>query len=86
MRLVWFHNKLTMKDTYTRLCRHDRKVIATMAQAGNTQQAGHLHLTEADDGFEVGGIEGGEDAFASDGFFGLGGIGFEEIERDAPHG
>ena len=38
MRLVWFHNKLTMNDTYTRLCGHDRKVIAHMAQAGNNQK------------------------------------------------
>lgn len=37
MRLVWFHNKLTMNDTCTRLCGHDRKVIANMAQAGNNQ-------------------------------------------------
>lgn len=39
MRLVWFHNKLTMNDTCTRLCGHDRKVIANMAQAGNNQMA-----------------------------------------------
>lgn len=39
MRLVWFYNKLTMKDTCTRLCGHDRKVIANMAQAGNNQKA-----------------------------------------------
>lgn len=39
MRLVWFYNKLTMNDTYTRLCGHDRKVIANMAQAGNNQTA-----------------------------------------------
>lgn len=39
MRLVWFYNKLTMNDTCTRLCGHDRKVIANMAQAGNTQDA-----------------------------------------------
>lgn len=39
MRLVWFYNKLTMNDTYTRLCGHDRKVIANMAQAGNNQEA-----------------------------------------------
>lgn len=38
MRLVWFYNKLTMKETYTRLCGHDRKVIANMAQAGNSQK------------------------------------------------
>ena len=38
MRQVWFHNKLTMNDTYTRLCGHDRKVIANMAQAGNNQK------------------------------------------------
>lgn len=37
MRLVWFYNKLTMNDTCTRLCGHDRKVIANMAQAGKTQ-------------------------------------------------
>ena len=48
--------------------------------------AGHLHLTEADDRFEVGGVEGGEDAFSSDGFLGLCGLGFEEIVRDAPQG
>jgi IS30 family transposase len=28
-----------MNDTYTRLCGHDRKVIANMAQAGNNQKA-----------------------------------------------
>lgn len=39
MCLVWFYNKLTMNDTYTRLCGHDRKVIANMAQAGNNQKA-----------------------------------------------
>ena len=39
MRLVWFYNKLTMNDTSTRLCAHDRKVIANMAQAGNNQTA-----------------------------------------------
>ena len=39
MRLVWFYNKLTMNDTCTRLCGHDRKVIANMAQAGNNQNA-----------------------------------------------
>lgn len=39
MRLVWFYNKLTMNDTCTRLCGHDRKVIANMAQAGNNQTA-----------------------------------------------
>lgn len=39
MRLVWFCNKLTMNDTCTRLCGHDRKVIANMAQAGNNQNA-----------------------------------------------
>jgi len=38
MRLVWFYNKLTMNDTCTRLCGHDRKVIANMAQAGNNQK------------------------------------------------
>ena len=38
MRLVWFHNKLTMNDTYSRLCGHDHKVIAYMAQAGNNQK------------------------------------------------
>ena len=38
MSLVWFHNKLTTNDTYTRLCGHDRKVIANMAQAGNNQK------------------------------------------------
>ena len=39
MRLVWFYNKLTMNDTCTRLCGHDRMVIANMAQAGNNQKA-----------------------------------------------
>ena len=38
MCLVWFYNKLTMNDTYSRLCGHDRKVIANMAQAGNNQK------------------------------------------------
>ena len=38
MRLVWFHNKLTMNDTCSRLCAHDRKVVANMAQAGNNQK------------------------------------------------
>ena len=38
MRLVWFYNKLTMNDTCTRLCGHERKVIANMAQAGNNQK------------------------------------------------
>ncbi len=39
MRLVWFYDKLTMNDIYTRLCGHDRKVIANMAKAGNNQKA-----------------------------------------------
>ena len=38
MRLVWFQNKLTMNDTYSRLCGYDRKVIANVAQAGNNQK------------------------------------------------
>ena len=38
MSLVWLYNKLTMNDTYTRLCGPDRKVIANMAQAGNNQK------------------------------------------------
>ena len=38
MRLVWFLNKLTMNDTYSRLCGHDRNVIANMARAGNNQK------------------------------------------------
>ena len=37
MRLVWFHNKLTMNDTRSRLCCHC-KVVANMAQAGNNQK------------------------------------------------
>ena len=38
MRLVWFYNKLTMRDTCTRLCGHARRVIASMAQTGNNQK------------------------------------------------